>query len=236
MPLPKIDYPIINIKVPSLKKDFRFRPFLVKEEKLLLMAKESDNASDILLAIKQIVTNCSLDDNLKIDKLALFDLEYIFLKLRAVSVDNVVKVAYKDYEDNKVYDFDVNLDKIEVKFPEKNDPKIKISEKTGIMMRYPSASLYEDNDFLNANKEQFFELIIRCVDSIFVNDEIYEAKEHNKKEIAEFLEGLSVKTFNQIQEFLINVPKMEHTIEYKNSLGNDRKITLSSLNDFFSLR
>ena len=103
-------------------------------------------------------------------------------------------------------------------------------------MRYPSASLYEDNDFLNANKEQFFELIIRCVDSIFVNDEIYEAKEHIKKEIAEFLEGLSVKTFNQIQEFLINVPKMEHTIEYKNSLGNDRKITLSSLNDFFSLR
>ena len=139
MPLPKIDYPIISIKVPSLKKDFRFRPFLVKEEKLLLMAKESDNASDILLAIKQIVTNCSLDDNLKIDKLALFDLEYIFLKLRAVSVDNVVKVAYKDYEDNKVYDFDINLDKIEVKFPEKNDPKIKISEKTGIIMRYPSA-------------------------------------------------------------------------------------------------
>ena len=107
--LPKIDYPVYKIKVPSQKKESQFRPFLVKEEKLLLMAKESDNTSDILSAIKQIINNCSIDSKFDVNKLALFDLEYVFLKLRSISVDNIVKVSYKDNEDEKVYDFEIDL-------------------------------------------------------------------------------------------------------------------------------
>lgn len=234
--LPRIDYPIYNIEVPSLKKKYTFRPFLVKEEKLLLMAKESQNTTDILGAIKQIITNCLLDNRLDIDKLAIFDLEYIFLKLRAASVDNMVKVAYKDTEDNQIYEFDIDLNEIKVKYPEKIENNIKITDKTGLIMKFPSVTLYDDSDFLNLEKEYLFELIIRCIDKIYQNDEIYEAKDFTKEEIGSFLENLDIKTFEAVQKFLLSVPKLEHEINYKNSNNNDRKIVLSSLSDFFTWR
>ena len=234
--LPKIDYPVYKIKIPSLKKDSQFRPFLVKEEKLLLMAKESENASDVLAAIKQIINNCSMDAKFDVNKLALFDLEYVFLKLRAISVDNNVKVSYKDNEDQKVYDFEIDLNKVEVKFPPKTENNIKITDKSGIMMKYPSAELYDDEEFLSLEKDYMFELIIRCIESIYYEDEVYSSKDYKKEDLNEFLESLDIKTFEKIQNFLVSVPKMEYKINYKNSLGNDREIVLSSLNDFFTLR
>lgn len=234
--LPVVQHPIFNINVPSLKKEYKFRPFLVKEEKLLLMAKESQSETDIFTAIKQIVQNCSLDPKLDVNKLAIFDLEYIFLKLRSISVDNIVKINFKDFEDSKVYEFDVNIDDISVIFPEKADNIVKINSKTGIVMKYPSASLYSDKDFLNLEKDYLFELIVRCVDKIYDGEEVYEAKNFNKKDIESFLENLSVKVFDQVQAFLTSTPKLEYVINYKNSLGNDRKIVLNKLSDFFSLR
>ena len=236
MSLPKISYPTYSIKIPSTNKAAKFRPFLVKEEKLLLMAKESENNADILLAIKQVINNCCLDNNFDNEKLTIFDLEYIFIKLRAFSVDNVVKVSYKDDEDNQNYDFDVDLNEVEVKFPEKNDKNIKISEKLGILMKYPSACLYEDKDFLNLDKDYLFELIIRCIDKIYNGDNIYEAKNYTTKDLSEFLENLDSKTFVTIQDFLMNSPKLLHVLKYKNSLGKEKQITLSSLNDFFTFR
>lgn len=236
MTLPKIDQPIYNITVPSLKKKFTFRPFLVKEEKLLLMAKESKNPSDILGAIKQVVNNCSLNSNLVVEKLPIFDLEYLFLKLRAISVDNIVKITYKDFEDDKEYNFEIDLNTVEVQFPKKNDENIKITNKSGIVMRYPTASLYDDNDFMNLEKDHMFELIVRCVDKIYYEDEIYEAKDYKKQELADFLENLNVATFEKVLEFLTNVPKIHHEITYTNSLGNERKIEFNSLNDFFMWR
>lgn len=234
--LPKIDYPVHKIKVSSLKKDFQFRPFLVKEEKLLLMAKESDNSADILSAIKQVVNNCSVDPKLDVNKLALFDLEYIFLKLRSVSVDNIVKISYRDSEDKKVYDFEINLEEVKIKYPEKMDNKIKITPQSGIIMKYPSAALYDDKDFLNLEKDYMFELIIRCIESIYFEDQIYECKDYKKEELNEFLENLNIKVFEQVQNFLLNVPRMEYKIIYQNEFGNDREIVLSSLNDFFTWR
>lgn len=236
MSLPKIDYPIHKIKIPSTKKDISFRPFLVREEKLLLMAKESETPSDILSTIKQIINNCCLDPKFDINKLAIFDLEYIFLKLRAISVDNNVKVTYKDNEDQKLYDFDIPLDKIEIKYPEKINNNIKITNKSGIVMKYPSAALYDDKEFLNLEKDYMFELIIRCIDSIYFEDQVYECVDYKKEELVEFLEGLDIKTFEKIQAFLVNVPKMEYVIKYKNSLDSEREIILSSLNDFFTWR
>ena len=234
--LPIIQHPIFNIKVPSLNKEHKFRPFLVKEEKLLLIAKESKSDTDIFTTIKQIVQNCSLDKKLDINKLSIFDLEYLFLKLRGVSVDNSVKITFKDYEDSKIYDFEVNIEDIRVIFPEKVENNIKIGPKSGIIMRYPSASLYSDEKFLNLSQDYLFELIIRCVDKIYDGEEIYEVKEFDKKEIENFLENLSVKVFEQVQKFLLSTPKLEYIIEYKNSLGNDRKIVLNKLSDFFSWR
>ena len=236
MTLPKISYPTYTIKVPSTKKNVKFRPFLVKEEKLLLMAKESENNADILQSIKQIVNNCCLDENFDNEKLTIFDLEYIFIKLRAFSVDNIVKVSYKDEEDGQNYDFEVDLNAVEVEFPEKNENNIKITDTFGILMKYPSASLYEDKDFLNLEKDYLFELIIRCIDKIYEGDNVFEAKNYTMKELGDFLENLDSKTFVSIQDFLMNSPKLLHVMKYKNSLGNEKEIRLSSLNDFFTFR
>lgn len=236
MSLPKISYPTYTIKVPSTKKNVKFRPFLVKEEKLLLMAKESENNSDILLSIKQIVNNCCLDENFDNEKMTIFDLEYIFIKLRAFSVDNIVKVSYKDEEDGQNYEFEVDLNAVEVEFPEKNENNIKISDTFGILMKYPSASLYEDKDFLNLDKDYLFELIVRCIDKIYEGDNVFEAKNYTMKDLGDFLENLDSKTFVSVQEFLMNSPKLLHVMKYKNSLGNEKEIRLSSLNDFFTFR
>jgi len=234
--LPKIEFPIHNINIPSLKSSFKFRPFLVKEEKLLLMAKESQNQSDILIAIKQIINNCAIDKKFDIDKLSLSDLEYAFIKLRSVSVDNIVKVAYKDKEDDKIYSFEIDLNDVEVIFPENLSNNIKITENSGLIMRYPPASLYDDEEFLSLNKDYMFELIVRCVDKIYLGEEIYDAKQYKKKQLDDFLDGLTIKVYEDIQKFLLNSPKIEHKIKYKNSLDNDREIVLNSLNDFFTWR
>lgn len=234
--LPKIEFPIHTILIPSLKKSVKFRPFLVKEEKLLLMAKESQNQSDILVAIKQIINNCVLDNKIDINRLALYDIEYVFLKLRAVSVDNIVKVAYKDTEDNKIYEFEVDLNEIEIISPENVSNNIKITENAGIIMRYPPASLYDDEEFLKLDKDYMFELIVRCVDKVYLGEEVYDAKQYKKKQLDDFLDNLDIKTFENIQKFLLNSPKIEHVIKYKNSLSNDREIVLNSLNDFFTWR
>lgn len=237
MALPKIEHPIHKLKIPSTKKQFSFRPFLVKEEKLLLMAKESKSPVDILTSIRQIVNNCSLDNKFDIDKLALFDLEYLFLKLRAVSVDNIVKVAYKDLDDNKIYSFEVDLNEVEVKFPSKKvDNIVKINEHSGIIMKYPPASLYGDKKFLEQSEEHMFDLIVRCVDKIYSNEEIYEAKDLETNEIEEFLESLDINTFKGIQEFLLSTPKINKVLTYENEKGKKKRIVLKSLNDFFTWR
>jgi hypothetical protein len=143
MSLPKINHPLFKLTIPSIKKDVRFRPFLVKEEKILLMAKTAGNDADIILAIKQIVNNCAADA-INIDKMTIFDLEYLFLKIRSQSVNNVVEVSYRDFEDDKVYDFQVDLEKVTMKQPEKVSNNIKTGKNSGIILKYPEASLYED--------------------------------------------------------------------------------------------
>lgn len=234
--LPKIDYPVNAIKIPSTGKSYKFRPFLVKEEKLLLMAKESNTETDILHAIKQVVNNCSVEPKFDVDTLTIFDVEYVFLKLRSMSVDNKITVSYKDFEDEKVYEFNIDLNDVEVEFPEKNEKDIKIGKTSGILLKYPSASLYDDKDFMNSDKEYLFELIIRCVDKIYEGDNIYEAKDYKLADMRSFIENIDIKTFEKIKEFLVNLPKLKHVIKYKNSLGNDREIILTSLTDFFTLR
>jgi hypothetical protein len=170
----------------------------VKEEKLLLMAKESQNQSDILVAIKQIINNCILDTKIDINRLALYDIEYVFLKLRAVSVDNIVKVAYKDTEDNKIYEFEIDLNEIQIISPENASNNIKITENAGIIMRYPPASLYDDEEFLKLDKDYMFELIVRCVDKVYLGEEVYDAKQYKKKQLDDFLDNLDIKTFENI--------------------------------------
>ena len=166
----------------------------------------------------------------------MFDLEYLFLKIRANSVNNKVELVFKDLEDEKEYKFEVDLNAIEVEYPKNADPKIPIDEKMGIMMRYPSATIYDDKNFLSLGQDALFELMIRCIDKIYKDDELIDASTYTREEIAEFVDSLSVSTFEKIQSFLTNAPTMKHLITYRNSLGNERKIELTTLTDFFTLR
>jgi hypothetical protein len=237
MSLPKIMHPIFDILVPSLDVKMKFRQFLVKEEKILLVAKTSNDDTDILTAIKQIVQNCSEDPAFDIEKISIFDLEYIFLKLRSLSVNNVVKLSYRDFEDNKVYDFDVNLDNVNIVQSEEKSNKIQLTPEVGIIMRYPSASLYSDKKFLSSTKDDaMVDLVVRCVDKIYDIDNVYDAKTFSYDEILEFLDNIDVSSFEKLTDYLSSAPKLSYTIKYKNSLGNNREIELSALNDFFTLR
>ena len=236
--IPKLMYPTYNIVVPSTKKAAKFRPFLVREEKILLMAASSEDDNDILTAVKQVVESCNMDD-LDINALTIFDLEYIFLKIRANSVDNIVEVSYIDSEDEKTYDFKVDLNKIEIEVPKKVDFKIQINDNAGVMMKYPSASVYDNKKIMGSDDEDtdsYYKYIAKCIDKIFVDEEVIDASTISDEDLFDFVESMDVKSFGKVEEFMGNVPSLKHTIEYKNSLGNDRKIELRSLNDFFTLR
>ena len=233
--LPKIKHPTFMFKIPSINKSLMFRPFLTREEKILLMAKSSDDRSEIFRAIKQIVNNCCLDENFDVDKITLFDLEYLFLQLRAISVNNMVNVSYRDNEDNQVYDFEVDLTKIEVQFPKDIEKKIMVDDSVGILMKYPTASIFEDKEFLAADNEAYFELVIKCVDKIFDQDDVYTSDSYTKEELEQFLDDCGIKVFEKIQKFMTNMPKLKHELNYTNKNGNKRKIVLDSLTDFFTL-
>ena len=236
MSLPKMQYPTFRIVVPSTKKPMLFRPLLVKEEKILLMAKTGQDDIEILSAIKQIVNNCCEEPGFDVDKLTIFDLEYIFLKIRSNSIGNKVELVFKDLEDEKDYKFEVDLNTVEIEYPKNADNKIPVNDNTGVIMRYPSAALYDDKSFLSMGQEALFELMIRCVDKIYKGDELIDVSTYSHEEISDFIDNLDVKTFEKIDAFLTNAPKMKHVLTYRNANNNERKIELRTLTDFFTLR
>jgi hypothetical protein len=236
MPLPKVKHQIYDFVIPSTGKKESFRPFLVKEEKILLTAKASDDPADSLRAVKQIVNNCSIRESFDIDTLAIFDIEYLFLQLRAVSVSNIVQLSYRDNEDNKVYDFSVDLKEIKVQFPESVEKIVKVTDTMGIVMKWPSAALFDDDEYLKTGDQAFYELILRCIDKIYDGDEVYNASEYSAKELEAFLDDCGVAVFDKIQAFMMNAPKLYHKLTYTNANGNKRVIELNGLTDFFTLR
>jgi acylphosphatase len=234
MALPKLDKPTFNITVPSTGKNLTFRPFLVKEEKILLMAQQSDAEKDILGAIKQVINNCVIDANFDVDDLTTFDLEYMFLKLRARSVNNIIEVSYRDLEDDQLYKFSVDLDEVEITKPENISNKIAITDEIGIVMKYPSVKLI-DNTPDSATASETLDYLIRgCIDQIYDADSVYVVAEQSEEEVEEFIDSLDVATFEKIRDFFNNIPKMYHKLQYKNKLGNERVIELQSLRDFFT--
>lgn len=232
MPLPKIDQPLFDAIIPSTGEKIMFRPFLVKEEKILLIAQSSNDETSVLKAIKQILGNC-IQSNINIDALATFDIEYLFLKLRAKSVNNIAKLSYRDNEDEELYNFEVDLDKVEVKMPENINKKIKITNDIGMTMRYPSASITDKIGSYTSEVELLTFFVRNCIDTIYDAEDVYIADEYSDEDLNEFLDSLDVKTFEKIKEFFEAMPKLEYVLEYKNKNGNDRKIVLNSIRDFF---
>jgi hypothetical protein len=241
MALPKIDSPTFEAVVPSTGKKVRMRMMRVREEKVLLMAKEGGEEGDVLASVKQVVNNC-LVDQLTLDQLAIFDVEFLFLKLRSASIGNVVEPMYRDSEDEEVRRFKVDLNEVRVLFPS-DDPKALKDMRTiregdlAVTLRYPPASLYTDKAFVNMTDTQAVDkMIMSCVERVWKGEESYDPSTSSQEELTEFLESLSVDMYKRIREFLANLPRLDYTIEYKNNKGSDRKITMRSLSDFFTLR
>lgn len=239
MTLPKIKIPLFDVTIPSTKKDAKFRPFLVKEEKILLMAQSGATKKEIVNALKQVINNCvtMLDGkDVDIDNLTTFDLEYLFLKIRAKSVDNVVNLKYVDHEDEKTYEFKVSLDDIEIKYDPEHNNKIKINDDIGVILKYPKTNIVEKIDDPDINEAQLTSLMIKsCIDKIYDKDTVYNVNESTSEELDEFIDSLDVRAFEKVQKFFETMPKLYHKIEYTNSKGTTREIELTTLDDFFTL-
>lgn len=231
--LPKLSHPIFDVTIPTTKSIVKCRPMLVKEEKILLMAKQSGEHKDIITSIEQIVNNCIVTPNINVSKFTLIDLEYVFLKIRSMSISNVAKVAYRDNEDGKVNSFEVDLDKVVVKFEDTNNV-ISLGNGVTIFLKYPSIPFYYDNTFINVyDDEQFNELLKSSIEKIYQGDIAYSLENTSDEEFNEFIDSIPANKYEEIKNFFEKIPTLFYQIEYKNSLGNDRKIVLRTLSDFF---
>ena len=236
MALPKIDTPTYELTLPSQDAKVKFRPFLVKEEKILLMALESQNNDEIYQATKQIVESCTFN-TLKVDELPTFDLEYIFLQIRAKSVGEISKFKVLCPDDKKTYaNVEVDLSKVNVEVDDKHTNKIIVDEnrKLGVVLKYPTMNVLKSGTMENATVEQIFDVLADCVDHIYEGDKIYPSKDSTPQEIKEFFEGLSQESFNKIKLFFDTMPRLRQEIEVTNPVTNVKsKVVLSGLNDFF---
>lgn len=233
--LPKIAVPTFELILPSTGKKILHRPMLVKEEKVLLVAKQSGERADIINAIKQVISSCIIEENFNIDDITLFDLEYLFIKIRAVSVGNEIEFSVVDSTDQTTYKFTLDLNEVEVKFPEDTDKKLLLSDDLGLMMKYPTIDLADKIAGMDDVIDVTFETIKNCIDYVFDTETTYEWKQSSEKEKEEFLDSLSPQQYNQLIDFFKRVPKIEHIFEYTNALGEEKKVYFRKIEDFFLL-
>ena len=239
MPLPKIATPTYELELPSTGETVQYRPFLVKEEKLLVIALESDSTKQITTAIKSVIKNCVLTKGVKIEDLPTFDIEYLFLNIRGKSVgeDIEVNIVCPDDEETSVT-VNVNLDDIQVIKSDDHTDKIKLDDKIMMQMKYPSLDQFIKNNFDISDKnvmDQSFELIASCVDKIFTEDEVWTTSDCTKKEMNDFLEQMNSSQFKEIEAFFQTMPKLSHTIKVTNpNTKVESEVVLEGLASFFA--
>tara|TARA_Y100001937_G_scaffold127227_1_gene198837 strand:- start:109 stop:828 length:720 start_codon:yes stop_codon:yes gene_type:complete len=239
MPLPKIATPTYELELPSTGKLIQYRPFLVKEEKLLVIALESDSTKQITTAIKSVIKNCVLTKGVKIEDLPTFDIEYLFLNIRGKSVgeDIEVNIVCPDDDETSVT-VNVNLDDIQVIKSDDHTDKIKLDDKIMMQMKYPSLDQFIKNNFDISDKnvmDQSFELIASCVDKIFTEDEVWTTSDCTKKEMNDFLEQMNSSQFKEIEAFFQTMPKLSHTIKVTNpNTKVESEVVLEGLASFFA--
>jgi len=233
MPLPKIDIATFEMKLPSNGTKIRYRPFLVKEEKILLIAAESKDNDQILRAMEQVINNCLLDP-IDIDSLPSFDVEYIFLKLREKSIGEIIKVNVTDPEVNKKFEVQIDLNKIIVKKSNKHEKRIKLNDNLYFEMKYPNMKTILSLNPSKTMVENGFDIVINCIDKIYDKDSIYDPKEYTKKELQEFLENFTQEMFEKINNFFDTMPSIYYENEEVSPHTNKKiKVVLDKFIDFF---
>ena len=236
MALPKLNTPTYELEVPSTDEKIKYRPFLVKEEKILMIAMESKDNTQIVNAVKDIVSACTFD-KIDISSMPMFDVEYIFLNIRAKSVGEVSKLRVLCPDDKKTYtNIDVDLTKVNVEIGEGHTNKIELTDDTGMIMTYPTIDSFTETGITTINAENMIELIGSCVLQIYENkgEKVYQGKDQTKKELTEFIESMNTAQFKKVQKFFDTMPKLKHTVKVKNpKTKKSSDITLNGLNDFF---
>ncbi len=236
MALPKIDIPTYELTLPSVDRQVKYRPFLVKEEKLLMMALESGEDADMKNATIDLVNSCTFG-KLKADELPLFDVEYLFLNIRAKSVGEVAKFQVICPDDKlTLVPVDIDLTEVNVQVDDKHNNNILLDESRnlGIVMRYPTLRLVPMGIDKNMNADKIFNLMVSCIDHIYEGDKVYPAKDSSKSELVEFFNNLNSAQFQLIKTFFDEMPKLRHTIKVTNpKTKKESEITFSGLQDFF---
>jgi hypothetical protein len=239
MPLPKIATPTYELELPSTGETIQYRPFLVKEEKLLVIALESEDTKQITNAIKSVIKNCIVTKNVKVESLPTFDIEYLFLNIRGKSVGEELEVNVVCPDDGETnVTVTINLDDIKIQKDEQHSNKIKVDTSIMMEMKYPSLEQFIKNnfDFNDQNAmDQSFELIASCIDKIFTEDEVWSASDVTKKELNDFLEQMNSSQFKQIEKFFETMPKLSHTVKVKNPVTQiESEVVLEGLASFFA--
>ena len=240
MPLPKINTPTYDLTLPSTGKKIKYRPFLVREEKILIMAMESEDMTEITNAIVQILSDCILSKDVKVESLATFDIEYLFLNVRAKSVGETVDVNITCPDDGETQvETSINIDSIKVQKTRGHKNIIKLDDELSMKLRYPSLEQFVENNFETtegvSEVGQSLSMITSCVDMIYNAEESWEASDYSKKELDEFIEQLNTKQFKQIEKFFTTMPKLSHKLTVKNpKTGVESEVVLEGLASFFN--
>ena len=247
MGLPKITVPEYSLILPSSGKDIKYRPFLVKEEKILLIAMESEEEAQIVTATKNVIKNCIFGD-IDVDSLPIFDIEYIFLWLRGRAKGEKIELKYKCPECKADVPINFNIEDVNVNKPEGHEKKIQLNDDLGVMMKYPDMALQSqiEGSTDNSQIEQLFKTIRLCIDYIYDAETMYSTKDHTEEEMTDFLESLTDPQFQKIAKFFETMPKLKHDVKLncknntaekgkkKTTCGYTEDITLEGLQSFFA--
>ncbi len=236
MPLPTIVTPSYELTLPSNGKKIKYRPFLVKEEKILILAIESNSMKDISRAIKDVLKNCILTKGVKIDELPTFDIEYLFLNIRSRSVGESIDLVITCPDDNETkVNTQIYIDEIKVKKNKDHNPDIKLDDTYTMRLKYPSLDQFIDDNFnFDLDRDNSFDIISSCIDMVFSDEEAWEAKDCTKKELIEFVERLNSSQFKEVENFFDTMPQLSHEIEVENPKTKVKsKVTLEGLASFF---
>ena len=237
MALPKLEVPIYELTVPSTDEKIKYRPFLIKEEKILLIAMESGESEDVIQAVKQIVSECTFN-TLKLGNMPMFDVEYIFLQIRSKSVGEVSKLKILCRDDGETYaNVEVDLTEIEVQVNDDHTNKIELTDEMGVIMKYPTIDSFSTAGISDITPENMLDVIVACIDKIYdkKGEEVYDSKDSSKKELMDFVEGMNTTQFQDVQAFFDSMPKLRHEITVVNpKTKKENIVALSGLNDFFA--
>jgi len=243
MALPKIDVPLYELNLPSTEEKISYRPFLVKEEKILLMAKEGKDEKEITKAVKQIINNCVVTKGIDSEKLPLFDIEYILLNLRSKAMGDVIKTSYvhqdcpqakKEGKEPKAIEVEINTNTIEIIKDPTHTTKIQLSNNVGIIMKYPDVSMMEKMQNVDVTTpDSTIDIITKCIDSLYDEETVYGKTDYTPKELKEFILNLTQEQFSKIEHFFASMPKLQKEIEFVCTCGYKEKILLEGLSSFF---